>query len=272
MVNKVEATNTELVYTNIKYPVLIIHHIKHQSSCHHHPPPSPPPPHNNNQLMYAHLHPNLVVSPSKAHRLLFTKLRDRTTSSADFVRYSQRAMRLVAEDALAEFPTETVDIATACAPSFRGTQTTARQICAVSILRSGHALLEAVRAVEPTVSVGQLLVQRDETLADKPARLYYQKLPPTLGNGDHGQHVLLCDPMLATGGSAVVALEALVKVGVDPAKIVFATMICCPEGLRTLQQKFPAVKIVTACVDECLNEEKYIVPGLGDYGDRYYNT
>jgi len=233
------------------------------------PPPSVTNSNTSNPL-YAHLHPNLVVSPSKAHRLLFTKLRDQSTSPADFVKYSQRAMRLVAEDALAEFPTETIEIATACAPRFRGTRTAATQICAVSILRSGHALLEAVRAVEPTVSVGQLLVQRDETVADKPARLYYQKLPHTLGS--NGDHVLLCDPMLATGGSAVVALEALVKVGVDPANIVFATMICCPEGLSTLKQKFPAVKIVTACVDEGLNEEKYIVPGLGDYGDRYYNT
>lgn len=86
-------------------------------------------------------------------------------------------------------------------------------------------------------------------------------------------YVLLCDPMLATGGSAVKALEVLCQdCGCDPAKIVFANMICCPEGLQRLAVAYPMVKIVTACVDEKLNDQKFIVPGLGDYGDRFFNT
>mmetsp|Transcript_664 Transcript_664/g.939 ORF Transcript_664/g.939 Transcript_664/m.939 type:complete len:88 (-) Transcript_664:99-362(-) len=86
-------------------------------------------------------------------------------------------------------------------------------------------------------------------------------------------HVLLCDPMLATGGSAILALEVLVdKYKVDPNRIVFANMICAPEGLKALSNSYPQVKVVTACVDERLNDDKYIVPGLGDYGDRFFNT
>lgn len=68
------------------------------------------------------------------------------------------------------------------------------------------------------------------------------------------------------------ALEVLCDHGVDPTKIVFATMVCAPEGIKAVQEAYPDVKIVTAMVDECLNEEKYIVPGLGDYGDRFFNT
>ena len=179
-------------------------------------------------------------------------------------------MRLVAEDALAEFPTTPVTIATPCTTHWVGVQAPdPESICAVSIVRSGDALLEAVRDVEPAVTVGKILIQRDEACAAKTAELYYSKLPPMMAQ----KYVLLCDPMLATGGSAVAALQELCDgAGVDPAKIVFANMISCPEGLQCLAAKYPQIKIVTACIDERLNEEKFIVPGLGDYGDRYFNT
>ena len=179
-------------------------------------------------------------------------------------------MRLVAEDALAEFPTTPVTIATPCTTHWVGVQAPdPESICAVSIVRSGDALLEAVRDVEPAVTVGKILIQRDEACAAKTAQLYYSKLPPMMAQ----KYVLLCDPMLATGGSAVAALQELCDgAGVDPAKIVFANMISCPEGLQCLAAKYPQIKIVTACIDERLNEEKFIVPGLGDYGDRFFNT
>jgi uracil phosphoribosyltransferase len=85
--------------------------------------------------------------------------------------------------------------------------------------------------------------------------------------------VILCDPMLATGGSSMTALHTLVDdFKVKPERIVFANVISCPEGLDALAKEFPDVKIVTAWVDEGLNEEKFILPGLGDYGDRFFNT
>ena len=77
---------------------------------------------------------------------------------------------------------------------------------------------------------------------------------------------------MATGGSAKKAIEVLVEAGVQTSNIVFANMITCPEGIETMSAVYPEIKIVTACVDECLNENKYIVPGLGDYGDRFFNT
>jgi len=220
------------------------------------------------------LHPNLVVSSAtKVHKLLFTKMRDASTSSADFVKYSKRSMRVLAEEALAEFPAKDVTITTPCGPCEGSLGPDPTEICAVSIVRSGDALLEVVRDVEPAVRVGKILIQRDESKPNKPAVLFYSKLPPTVGTSET-PYILLCDPMLATGGSALAAIEVLVgeKYKVDPSKIIFANMICAPEGLKILGEKYPEIKIVTAKIDECLNEEKFIVPGLGDYGDRFFNS
>jgi len=219
------------------------------------------------------LHPNLVVSPSKAHRILFTKLRNLDTSCGDFVKYAKRSMRILVEDALAEFPTNPLSITTPCGPhkgldSIVVTEPT--RLCAVSIVRSGDCLLDQVREVEPSCTVGKILIQRDETSPNKEARLLYTKMPP-LHKLDY---VILCDPMLATGGSAKTALNVLCKepYRIPPSKIIFCNMICAPEGLQAMAKAYPDVKIVTACIDECLNAEKFIVPGLGDFGDRYFNT
>lgn len=205
--------------------------------------------------MSSSLHPNLVICRNtKAHSILFTKLRNEKTSSESFVRYAKRSMRLLAEgklcftrilstifhllttvhivvhsDALAEFPTKSVDTKTPCGP-FQGVEgPDPTTICAVSIVRSGDALLESVRDVEPAVRVGKILIQRDESDAEKRPKLFYSKMPP----GVETMHIMLCDPMLATGGSATMAIDTLVsKHKVDPAKIVFANMICAPEGLK----------------------------------------
>ena len=139
------------------------------------------------------------------------------------------------------------------------------KICAISIVRSGDALLEVVRDVEPAVKVGKILIQRDESHPDKIAKLFYSKLPPTAGTPET-PYVLLCDPMLATGGSALKAIEVLVgdKYKVAPENIIFANMICAPEGLKKMAETYPQIKIVTAAIDDCLNEHKFIVPGLGE--------
>ena len=194
---------------------------------------------------------------------------DENTSSEAFVKYAKRSMRLLAEDALAEFNTEAVEIQTPCGP-FQGTaMMDPTSICAVSIIRSGDALLEIVRDCEPAITVGKILIQRDETHPDKIPKLFYSKMPPDVSKN----HILLCDPMLATGGSAIMALDVLVnQYKVNEDRIVFANMICAPEGLASVAKAYPKVKIVTACIDKGLNDDKYIVPGLGDYGDRYFNT
>jgi uracil phosphoribosyltransferase len=202
-----------------------------------------------------------AFSPKVRHEALITEF-----PKCIFTKLTLIELRVVA---LAELPIEAVDITTPCGP-FAGVQgPDPVTICAVSIVRSGDALLEAVRDIEPGIRVGKILIQRDESDPEKLPKLFYSKMPAGVAT----MHILLCDPMLATGGSATMAIETLVsKYNVDPAKIVFANMICAPEGLRVLAETYPQVKIVTVVVDDKLNEEKFIVPGLGDYGDRFFNT
>lgn len=215
----------------------------------------------------SHLHPQLVICQSKALKGLFTRMRDVKTSNVDFVRYSKRAMSILAEDALAEFPSKPTTVQTPCGPCGGIESIDLSQVCAVSIVRSGDALLEVVREIVPEISVGKILIQRDESHADKIPKLFYSKMPK------NKKYVLLCDPMLATGGSANMAIDVLtVKYRIQARNIIFANVICCPEGLKALGESYPRVKIVTAMVDSHLNKQKFIVPGLGDYGDRFFGT
>ena len=129
--------------------------------------------------------------------------------------------------------------------------------------------MESFRELFPGATVGKLWIQRNESSSTKEAIHSCTKLPPKI---NEMESVILCDPMLATGGSSVTALRTLIDNGVAPERIVFANVISCPEGLDALAKEFPDVKIVTAWVDEGLNDEKFILPGLGDYGDRFFNT
>ncbi|CAN0265631.1 unnamed protein product, partial [Ectocarpus fasciculatus] len=104
----------------------------------------------------------------------------------------------------------------------------------------------------------------DEESKDKHPVLFYKKLPSKIAK----MQVLLCDPMLATGGSALMAIRCLVEAGVREAAIVFITVVVCPEGLGAVRAEFPEVTIVTGAMDDCLDEKRYILPGLGDFGDR----
>lgn len=213
-------------------------------------------------------HPNLVVPQSKALKGLFTKLRDVNTNCQDFTFYAKRAMRILAEEAIAELPSKEKTINTPIGP-YNGVLIEVEKVCAVSIIRSGDALLESVRECLPSVAVGKILIQRNEASKEKEPIFYYSKMPP----GVEDMHILLCDPMLATGGSAKAAIDCMIeKYNIKKDRIIFANMITCPEGLQAMAESYPEAKIVTACIDEGLNEDKYIVPGLGDYGDRFFNT
>lgn len=136
----------------------------------------------------------------------------------------------------------------------------------VSILRAADCMLGVARSMMPSMAVGKVLIQRDENTAQ--ATLIYSKLPPNLSN----RPVLLLDPMLATGGSAVTALKLLVEAGVPPSSIVFVTLVSCRQGIEWVHEAYPQVRIVTGAVDPILDDRKYIVPGLGDFGDRYFGT
>jgi len=217
-------------------------------------------------------HPQVIVSQSRAYPSLFTKLRDINTSSEDFVKYAKRLMRILVEDALGELSNTSdspIDVIQTPCGSYSGIQPIdPKDICLVSIVRSGDALLESAREILPGASVGKILIQRDESSPNKAPTLFYSKLPKT-----KKKHYILCDPMLATGGSALLAIDVMkVKHQIPSSSVIFCNVVCAPEGLQAMAKEFPKVKIVTASIDSHLNQEKFIVPGLGDYGDRFFNT
>jgi uracil phosphoribosyltransferase len=213
---------------------------------------------------------------SLASRNLLSIIRNRSTKREDFVFHMDRLAVLVMEEALSVLAScsKPETITTPTNSQYAGTASTTgispSNTCAVSILRSGDifasALHELTRGVVP---VGKVLIQRDESHVDKIAKMYWKKVPQDLSN----TQVLLLDPMLATGSSARLCINELIKFhNADPSKIVFCCCICAPEGIKSVRDLYPSITIVTAAIDDGLNEHKYIVPGLGDAGDRYYGV
>ncbi len=138
------------------------------------------------------------------------------------------------------------------------------EVVFIPVLRAGVAMLFGAIQLLPKSKVGFVGLQRDETTAV--ASQYYWKVPPITQNTT----VIVTDPMLATGGSLVQLLRQIASK--KPKRIIIVSVIAAPEGVRSLEKKYPDVKIYTAALDEKLNDKKYIVPGLGDYGDRYFGT
>jgi len=139
-------------------------------------------------------------------------------------------------------------------------------IVLVPILRSGITMLHAFTHYFPDASIGVVGLRRDEKTAI--AHWYYENLPPL----SKKEQVIILDPMIATGGTALETLKKLQEHGVPQEKILFVSMVCAPEGLEAIKAKFDQITIITAAVDDHLNAQKFIVPGLGDFGDRYFGT
>jgi len=211
--------------------------------------------------------PKAEVISSPAITMLMSIIRDKNTCQAEYVRAADRLMAILAEEGLARLPSVVPKVIETPCGKYNGVSAPeGHTICAVDIVRSGGILLEAVRKVMPELKTAKILIQRDEETALP--KLFYSKLPPDISK----LHVVLCDPMLATGGSALTAIQVLKEAGVKEDNIIFINVVSCPEGLRALAKKAPNVRIVTLGNDACLDEQKFIVPGLGDFGDRYYGT
>jgi uracil phosphoribosyltransferase len=161
-----------------------------------------------------------------------------------------------------EVPNDTVMVDTPLGPA--DGQRTSDDVVIVPVLRAGLGMLDAVLEIVPRARVGHIGLQRDEMTAV--ASQYYAKLPPAIEKS----FVLMIDPMLATGGSAVAALDLLRAAGAREVRIV--CIVAAPEGLSVVERHHPGVVIFTPVIDRGLNERKFIVPGLGDFGDRLYGT
>jgi uracil phosphoribosyltransferase len=191
-----------------------------------------------------------------------TTLRDARTAPDEFRRTARRISMLVAAEAMRDVPTADVTVRTPLepAPGIR----ISGDVVVVPVLRAGLGMLDAVLELMPDARVGHIGLQRDETTAV--ASRYYSRLPTNLTDS----YVLLIDPMLATGGSAVASLDLLTAAGARNMRI--ACLVAAPEGIETLEAAFSQVAIYTPVVDRSLNAMKFILPGLGDFGDRLFGT
>ena len=200
-----------------------------------------------------------VVDHALAGHLL-AQLRSQETAPPVFRTLAKRLALTLALEAIRDLPTTEITVRT---PLEETTGQVLDDLVAVPILRAGLGMLEAVTELFPEVAVGYIGLERDE--ASLEPQSYYRKLPPV-----DGRLVLVLEPMLATGGSGSAATAAVKEGG--PASIRFVCVVAAPEGIRKMEADHPDVPIFTAAIDRQLNERGYIVPGLGDFGDRLFGT
>jgi len=208
---------------------------------------------------------HVIEHPLVAHKL--TALRDERTQSPTFRRLAEELVTLLAHEATREVRTEPVHITTPVAPA-AGVKLASPKPLVVPILRAGLGMLEGMVRLLPTAEVGFLGMIRDEDTLK--ASTYAERLPDDLS----GRQCYVLDPMLATGGTLAAAIRFLVARGAD--HITAICLLAAPEGCARIEQELAdldiPVTIVTAAMDEKLNEKGYIVPGLGDAGDRLYGV
>jgi len=202
----------------------------------------------------------LISHPLLEHSL--TILRDKKTNTEDFRRHTAIVAQIMIVEATRELTLHKHVIETPLAET-EGYKIQ-KSIVFVPVLRAGISMLFPAQDFLSWAPVGFIGLERDEETAI--AREYYQKFPTNLKD----KHVLVLDPMLATGGSLIDTISALQKKGAPTISVV--CVVAAPEGIQNLKEKHPGVHIYTAAIDSHLNPAKYIYPGLGDFGDRYFGT
>ena len=227
---------------------------------------------------------NLVVLPPQFQiRGMHTIIRDRRVNRSDFVFYSDRIIRLVVEHGLGHLPFSEQVVLTPTGDQYKGV-TFCSKLCGVSIIRSGEAMENALRACCKGIKIGKLLIERrdkDGMLARQASatgdlsspvtynsRIHYEKLPHDIAD----RYVLLLDPILATGVSAQSAIDLLLERGVQEEKILFLTVIASTQGVHHLCTRYPRMKVITSEVDAGLSDDNKVLPGVGEFGDRYFGT
>jgi uracil phosphoribosyltransferase len=202
-----------------------------------------------------------LVDHPLVHDIL-AELRDKETSPERFRQLAGRISVLLAAEALRDLPTAQETVTTPLGPA--SARRVRMDVALVPVLRAGLGMLPGMLELVPGARVGHIGLQRDEATAV--ASQYYAKLPPNLDRS----FVLMIDPMLATGGSAVAALDHLARAGARTMRLV--CIVAAPEGIALVEKAYPDVPIFTPVIDDYLNAHKFIVPGLGDFGDRLYGT
>ncbi len=204
---------------------------------------------------------HLINHPLVQHKLTLMRRKDASTNT--FRTLLNELSSLMAYEVTRDMPLQDVEIETPL-ETMTGKMIDGKKLVFVSILRAGNGILEGMLSVVPGARVGHVGLYRDP--ATLQAVEYYFKMPSEMAERD----IIVVDPMLATGNSAIAAIDRLKKL--NPKSIKFVCLLTCPEGIAALQKAHPDVPIYTAAIDRQLNSHGYILPGLGDAGDRIFGT
>jgi uracil phosphoribosyltransferase len=207
-------------------------------------------------------YPNVRVVTHPLVQQKLSAARDSRTTSPEFRRLLAQTAMFMAFEITRDYPTKVIDVETPMGLA-RGTVLQA-EITLAPILRAGLGMADGILRLIPHARVGHLGIYRDETSLEPV--VYYNKLPPDVAQTE----VIMIDPMLATGGSSVVGADAIKKAGATRIKLL--CLVAAPEGIKRMLEAHPDVMVYTAAIDSHLNEKGYIVPGLGDAGDRIFGT
>ncbi len=203
----------------------------------------------------------MMDHPLIQHKI--TMLRKRSTGTNEFRKLVEEIAMLMGYEALRDLPTEDVEIKTPI-ETCMSPQISGKKLAVVPILRAGLGMVSGILSLVPSAKVGHIGLYRDETTHEP--HEYYCKLPTAIAN----REIVVLDPMLATGGSAVAAVDFIKQRGGKNIK--FMCIIAAPEGIKRLSEAHPDVQIYCGHLDRCLNADAYICPGLGDAGDRIFGT
>lgn len=203
----------------------------------------------------------VIDHPLVQHKI--SLMRDKNTGVKEFRELVSETAMFICYEATRDLPLKEIELETPIAVA-KTKIISGRKLAFVPILRAGLGMVEGVTALVPAAKIGHIGIFRDPD-SKMPVK-YYCKMPEDIAERD----VIIIDPMLATGNSAIHAIEELKKMGVKNIK--FMCIVCSPEGVENVQKAHPDVDIYAGSVDSCLNEDKYIVPGVGDAGDRIFGT
>ncbi len=204
---------------------------------------------------------HIIDHPLIQHKI--SLLRDKNTGTKEFRELVAEIANLICYEATRDLPLKEIEMETPLAVA-KTKVISGRKLAFIPILRAGLGMLDGVTSLVPAAKVGHIGIFRDPDTHEPVT--YYSKLPDDIAE----RHAIILDPMLATGNSAVAAITELKKLGVTNIK--FMCIICSPEGVENVQKTHPDVEIYAGVMDEGLNEDKFIIPGVGDAGDRIFGT
>lgn len=204
---------------------------------------------------------HIIDHPLVQHKI--SLLRDRNTGTKEFRELVAEIAMLICYEATRDLPLKEIEMETPLAVA-KTKVISGRKVAFIPILRAGLGMIDGVTSLVPAAKIGHIGIFRDPET--KEPVTYYSKFPEDIAE----RHAIVVDPMLATGNSAIAAISELKKLGVKNIK--FMCIICSPEGAEALEKAHPDVEIYTGVMDQGLNEDKFIVPGVGDAGDRIFGT